>query len=113
MESKADPKPDCSNCGAVFKLNGTSALLACKGNARKPNKTPKISTAVAKPTMAGNMNAFNEFSSRTRNPGQYGSRVRAASREMATRSRNGRSDGAFRRRVVDTNCCTCRNETYS
>src|SRR5947208_15075236 len=46
-------------------MSGTSGLSACKG-ARNPIRRMKITTAVAKPAVAGTMKAFSAFSKRTK-----------------------------------------------
>ena len=77
-----------------------------------PIRTTKITTAAAKPAVAGTMKRSSALSKRTRMPSKYRCRDCAACWEIATRSFNARSGGALRGPTRASRCCVCRSETY-
>src|SRR5271165_5722689 len=96
-------------------MSGTSPLLArsSAGKAKKPSSSPKVSTALTSPAVAGTMKALSAFPSRTSTPSNRGRRVCAASREIATRNFNARSVGAFFGPRLESNCCVRCIAAYS
>src|SRR5438445_320272 len=87
-------------------MSGTSGLSACKG-ARNPIRRMKITTAVAKPAVAGTMKAFSAFSKRTKKFWSSGRRECAASWETATRSFSAKSAGALLEPTFASNLFVC------
>src|SRR5512144_1824534 len=79
---------------------GTSLLS--EGNAKKPIRRPKNTIALNKPEVAGTINAFRAVSNRKRNISNGLTRTAEASREIARRIFNDRSDGACLRPTTDS-----------